>query len=388
MKKRIFFVLFFVSIFCIFNFYAQKPEEQAAPLQNITQPVSQNQSSLEKKEKFFSTENLKKIFSPKASKIYILLLAFILGILVSFTPCVYPMIPITIGILQTQASTSLLHNFLLSCSYALGVSTIYAILGYVVATTGMILGQWLASPLFVSLLIVFFIYLAFSMFGFYEIYIPRFLQRQANVSVKGSFFYSFLFGVISGTVASPCLSAPLAILLSFVAKLKSPVYGFLILWFFALGMGLLLVLIGTFSTLINAFPKSGTWMLEIKKFFGFVIFGMCVYFVQPFFSYFIILKLYAILFFVAAVYYFATAQRSKIKFFLGIIFGVIAFVILFFGLTQKAKYVAQNSDPDFFIVQTDKSENKLDGRIKHLKVYKTVYNPLLYTDKSRRSRLI
>lgn len=387
MKKIIFFAVFFMSIFCVFNFYAQKPDvQQAVSLQKETQHV--DRADQVKKESFFSTENLKKIFSPEASKIYILLIAFLLGILVSFTPCVYPMIPITIGILQSQASTSIFRNFLLSCSYALGVSTVYAVLGYVVATSGVILGQWLSSPIFIAFLILFFVYLAFSMFGFYEIYIPHFLQGHMSVSVKGSFFYSFLFGVISGMVASPCLSAPLAILLSFVAKLKSPIYGFLVLWFFALGMGLLLILIGTFSTLINVLPKSGSWMLEVKKFFGFVILAMCIYFVQPFLSYSVVLKLYALLMFFVAVYYLATARGSKMKFVLGVLLGFLALVLLLFGLSRRAKYVAQNFKPDFLIVHANGNENKIEGRVKHLKLYKTMYNPLVCNDKPKRSRLI
>lgn len=385
MKKIIFFILF--SIFGVFNFYAQKPDlQQVASLQNETQQADRTDTA--KKESFFSTENLKKVFSPEVSKIYILLIAFLLGILVSFTPCVYPMIPITIGILQSQASVSILRNFLLSCSYALGVSTVYAVLGYVVATSGVILGQWLSSPIFISLLILFFVYLAFSMFGFYEIYIPHFLQSHISVSVKGSFFYSFLFGIISGTVASPCLSAPLAILLSFVAKLKSPIYGFFVLWFFALGMGLLLILIGTFSTLINVLPRSGIWMLEVKKFFGFVILAMCIYFVQPFLSYSVVLKLYALLMCFVAVYYFATARGSKMKLVLGFVFGFLACILLLLGLSRSAKYVAQISKPDFLIVHANANENKIEGRIKHLKLYKTMYNPLACNDKPKRSRLI
>ena len=118
---------------------------------------------------FFSTQNLEKLFSPERSSIYLLILAFIIGIFTSFTPCVYPMIPITMGILQSQASSSLYRNFLLSVSYVLGMSTIYAVFGYIAATSTVIFGQWLSNPWIILFVVAFFIYLAFSMFGFYEI---------------------------------------------------------------------------------------------------------------------------------------------------------------------------------------------------------------------------
>ena len=116
--------------------------------------------------------------STQSNLIYILFLAFLAGIVTSFTPCIYPMIPITVGILQSQASNSLTHNFFSALSYVFGIALVYAGLGYASATTSLIFGKWLASPFFIFLIILFFLYLAFSMFGFYEIYMPRFLTHQ------------------------------------------------------------------------------------------------------------------------------------------------------------------------------------------------------------------
>ncbi|MBU1007993.1 hypothetical protein KKA53_02855 [Candidatus Dependentiae bacterium] len=234
--------------------------------------------------KITSIFSLEKLLLANLPLIYILLIAFAIGIAVSFTPCIYPMIPITIGLLQSQASPSIGRNFMLASSYVAGMATVYATLGYVAATTTLILGQWLANPFFIAFLVLLFLYLAFSMFGFYEIYMPRFLQRGTQVKVRGSILYSFIFGAVSGTAASPCLTPALALLLGYVAKRGNPLVGFVTLFVFALGMGLLLIVIGTFSNSITALPRAGTWMNEIKKFFGFLLLGVCVYFLNPFLS--------------------------------------------------------------------------------------------------------
>jgi thiol:disulfide interchange protein DsbD len=324
--------------------------------ENISTQVT-NKSNVAEKAKissFFNLENLKQIFSPEKSVLYLFILAFLIGLITSFTPCVYPMIPITLGILQTQASGSVLRNFMLSVSYVLGISTIYAFLGYLAATTAIMFGQWLANPWLIFFIILFFIYLAFSMFGFYEIKMPRFLTKRENVSVKGSYFYSYLFGLISGTVASPCLTPSLAIVLSFVAKAGSPVIGFFALFFFSLGMGILLILIGTFSASLSILPRAGMWMIEIKKFFGFVLLFMSIYFLQPLLGGFAAYKLYAILILISGVYYLVKAQNSKIKIYLGILLIISSLILTGWIIreknTRRTRLLATNLKPDSMLV--------------------------------------
>jgi thiol:disulfide interchange protein DsbD len=164
------------------------------------------------------------------------------------------------------------------------MATVYAVLGYIAATTTLILGQWLANPWFILLLILLFLYIAFSMFGFYEIYMPQFMTKGSRIKSNGSILYTFLFGAISGTAASPCLTPALAILLGYVAKRGNPLIGFATLFTFSFGMGLLLIIIGTFSNSITTLPRAGAWMNEIKKFFGFLLIGVSIYFTQPFVS--------------------------------------------------------------------------------------------------------
>ncbi len=124
-------------------------------------------------------------------------MAFLAGLVTSFTPCVYPMIPITVGILHSEATTSLWKNFLSAFCYVLGMAAIYSFLGYMAATGALIFGQWTASPWVIVFVVLFFLYLAFSMFGFYEFYIPSFLTKHREISQKRSLLRNFLFGVIS-----------------------------------------------------------------------------------------------------------------------------------------------------------------------------------------------
>jgi len=286
--------------------------------------AKQEVSSIEKKvedslwQRVKSYFSIDKILNSKFSLLYLLIVAFLIGVGTSFTPCIYPMIPITLGILQSQASKSLAQNFFISTAYVTGMATVYAILGYFAATTSLILGQWLSSPFVIALLILLFLYLAFSMFGFYEIFMPKFLQRGSKIkiggtSVKGSILYSFLFGAISGTAASPCLTPALALLLGFVAKQGNPLVGFLTLFVFALGLGLLLIIIGTFSNTLTTLPRAGLWMNEIKKFFGFLLIGVSIYFLQPFLQEQIINILYLILAIATVGYYAVTIIKKILK---------------------------------------------------------------------------
>jgi thiol:disulfide interchange protein DsbD len=334
-KYLIFYILGFV--FCSFLFNYLKTSSQQAEIEQNEISVEKQVEELEQKtDSFFSLENIKKFFLQKETKVlYVLFFAFLAGVLTSFTPCIYPLIPITIGILQSQATPSLWHNFLLAFFYVCGMAFIYACLGYVAATTTIIFGQWLANPWLIAFVILVLIYLAFSMFGFYELKFPAFFTRKRELKVGGSLLYSFLFGMISGTVASPCLTPALVILLGFVAKSASPILGFFTLWFFALGLGMLLLVVGTSSTTITLLPRSGLWMVEIKRFFGFLLLAMCVYFLQPFLRVVTTFRIYAILSGVASVYYFSTYRENKIKIIVGALLAIICLFLLSLGVMKK-----------------------------------------------------
>lgn len=209
-----------------------------------------------------------------------LILAFLLGILMSLTPCIYPMIPITAGILQSQGSTSMGRSFLLALTYTLGAATTFAVFGLVAASTGHLFSQLLVNPVFVLAIVSMLGYLGLSMFGLYDMYIPKFMQGNNTSQTKGSFLSIFILGAMSGSVASPCISPGLALLLTIVATIGSKLLGFLLLFTFGFGLSMPLLIVGTFSSSINVIPQSGEWMLEIKKVFGFMLLGMCIYFLH------------------------------------------------------------------------------------------------------------
>lgn len=209
-----------------------------------------------------------------------LLLVFLLGLLMSLTPCIYPMIPITAGILQTQSSKSVFVSFLLALSYTIGIATTYAVLGLFAAFAGQAIGSFMNHPAFIIPLVALLIYLALSMIGLYDMYIPRFLQPGEQKVHGGSFISAFMFGAISGIVASPCLSPGLVCLLCLVTTLNSVLLGFILLFMFGIGLSVPLLIIGTFSSSLSLLPRAGMWMVEIKKIFGYLMLGMCLYFLS------------------------------------------------------------------------------------------------------------
>ncbi len=210
-----------------------------------------------------------------------LLLVLLLGILMSLTPCIYPMIPITVGILQGQAKQSFIHNFFIALSYTFGIATTFALLGLTAAYTGQLFGTIMNNPFVILGIVALLIYLALCMFDVVQMRTPRALSGGALGSMKGgSFLSAFLFGAASGTVASPCLSPGLIMLLSLVTSLGNPYLGFVLLFFFGIGLSIPLLLIGTFSSSLSMLPQAGMWMIEIKHFFGLLLLSMCIYFLK------------------------------------------------------------------------------------------------------------
>ena len=124
------------------------------------------------------------------------------------------------------------------------------------------------------------VYLALAMIGLYDMYIPRFMQPRDHKINHGSFISAFAFGAISGIVASPCLSPGLVCLLCIVTTLGSKLLGFILLFAFGVGLGIPLLIIGTFSSSLSLLPSAGMWMIEVKKIFGFLMLAMCLYFLN------------------------------------------------------------------------------------------------------------
>jgi len=285
---------------------------------NLNCPVATKKSehktsfgSLVQKFSSFSQNFIAKSSSTAIRLIFI----FILGILMSLTPCIYPMIPITVGILQSQGSKSFWRNLLISTSYTLGIALTFATFGLTAALTGNIFGKILIQPWFIIPMVILLGYLALSMFGLYDMYVPKFLNNSNNTMTnQGSITGAFVFGAISGSVASPCLSPGLALLLSIVTTLGSKLLGFIFLFTFGIGLSVPLLIIGLFSSSINFLPKSGMWMIEIKKLFGFMLFGMCFYFLNNILPYSVILWMTSIFLLGSGIYYLQSINTYDSRF--------------------------------------------------------------------------
>jgi len=202
-----------------------------------------------------------------------IILVFIgLGILLAFTPCVLPMIPILSGIIlgQNKKNITTYRAFFLSLSYVLGMSVTYAIAGVLVALAGSHLSVAFQSPIVIIAFSILFFLLALSLFGVYELRLPHFIQHKvlhlSHKQKSGSFIGATIMGALSVLVVSPCVTAPLVGVLTFIAQSGDVLLGSFALFALGLGMGLPLLIIGT--TEGKFLPKSGHWMNVVKSFFG------------------------------------------------------------------------------------------------------------------------
>jgi cytochrome c-type biogenesis protein len=205
------------------------------------------------------------------------LIAFFGGVLVSFTPCVYPLIPITVGYIGVKGGGSKPQGFILSLAYVTGIAVTYSFLGLLASLTGTFFGSVSSSPIayfFVGAVIILF---GFSMLDLFIIPVPRFIKLPTFK--KQNYFSAFLLGLCSGLIASPCLTPVLGSILVYLTTKKNLVYGTTLLFSFAYGMGLVLILIGTFSALLAHIPKSGRWTEHIKRLGGSVLIGLGIYFI-------------------------------------------------------------------------------------------------------------
>jgi thiol:disulfide interchange protein DsbD len=204
---------------------------------------------------------------------------FAAGVLTSFTPCVYPMIPVTVTYIGTASQGSRKRALSLSVVYVLGLAVVYASLGVIVAMLGKTFGSFTRNPWIyggVGLLILVF---GVFMMGWITIPVPGFAGRmQSEGTRRGGLLGALLIGLASGFVAAPCTAPVLATLLVYVARTRDILWGGFLLLIFALGLGLLLMVLGIFSGLLTALPRAGMWMNAIKYVFGVGMIIVAAYF--------------------------------------------------------------------------------------------------------------
>jgi len=215
----------------------------------------------------------------------VFIIAFLGGILDSMTPCVYPIIPVVISYMGAKSGKKKSAGFILSLFFVVGLAVTYSIVGLLASFLGGIfgIGDIAANPVVRVVIASIFTVLALSMFGLWDMNLIS-SEKQTRLMQKGKessgVLGAMIIGMVSGVVAAPCVGPVLAVLLIHVATAGDVLYGWLLFIVFAFGLGLLFIVIGTFSGAINALPHAGAWMTKIKKFFGVVMIGAALYFLS------------------------------------------------------------------------------------------------------------
>ncbi len=218
---------------------------------------------------------------------FALISVFLAGLALNATPCVYPIIPITIGFFANQSASGgkprLSRTFTMASMYVVGMAITYSILGVIASMTKGLFGAALQNPIVLIGLAALMVGLALSMFGVYEFRLPGFLNTFATRSTQSTngIIGALVMGLTMGIVAAPCIGPFVLGLLLHVSTKGDPVYGFFMFFVLALGLGLPYLILGTFSGALNSLPRSGEWMVTVRKVFGLVLIGMALYFLMP-----------------------------------------------------------------------------------------------------------
>ena len=236
----------------------------------------------------------------------LVLLTFLgIGVLLAFTPCMLPMIPILSGLIIGQGKKlTTARAFLLSLTYVLAMALTYAIVGVVVGLLGSNIQVALQNPWVLAVFAALFVALALSMFGLYELQVPSVIQtkltQHSNAQKSGAFVGVAVMGVLSALICGPCITAPLVAVLVFIGKSGSALRGGLALFAIGLGMGIPLMAIGTSAG--KLVPKAGAWMNTVKYVFGVVMLGLAIWFIGRVLPGALTLSLWAALFIVCGIY--------------------------------------------------------------------------------------
>lgn len=197
---------------------------------------------------------------------------FAAGVLVSFTPCVYPIIPLTLGFIGARAAGSRWKGFFLSLIYVLGMAMTYAVLGAVASLTGKLFGRVGSSPWSYFFIANVCLFLGLSMLD--VIRLPQLSlgnNAQGGLLPRKGYVGAFIIGVFSGLIVGPCTAPVLASILVYVGTKQNLLYGFSLLFVFGYGVGFLMIILGTFTGLLATVPKSGPWLERTKKIFGWIL---------------------------------------------------------------------------------------------------------------------
>ena len=287
----------------------------------------------------------------KGSSFWVVIASFFgFGLLLAFTPCVFPMIPILSGIIVGQGKQiTHMQGFVLSLAYVLGMAITYSLAGVAAGLSGSLISAALQNPWVLGSFALIFVALSFSMFGFYELQMPSSIQSrftEASNKIKGgNLFGVFIMGMLSAVIVGPCVAAPLAGALIYIGQTKNVFLGGSALFSMAMGMGVPLLLVGVAGGAL--LPRAGGWMNAVKGFFGVMLLGVAIWLIHSVISDLAHMLLWAALLIISAIYLHALDPlppnaKGFNKFWKGV--GVISLVVgvaLVIGALSGARDIAQ-----------------------------------------------
>ncbi len=340
------------------------PTSQIVELSKITSALAVPNASVSQSES--DVPQLSKISAPKSeqhqlsdmlkqdSLLLTLIAFFVGGLLLSFTPCVFPMYPILTGIIVGQGKgLTTKKAFTLSFIYVQGMAITYTLLGIVVALAGAKFQALFQHPVVLISLSALFIFLALSMFGVFNLALPASWQNKLNnISNKqkgGSITGVLMMGVISGLVASPCTTAPLTGALLYISQTGDVVLGASALYALSLGMGLPLLILGSSGG--KLLPKAGAWMNIIKNIFGLLLLAVPIFLLERFIPEVASQALWSILILASASYFYVANQNHEVAqnnqqakgFWYGLR-SLVIFLMLFFGANLAYQLIFPNNN--------------------------------------------
>ena len=290
-----------------------------------------------------------------------LLFVFIGGLALNLTPCVYPLIPITIGYFGGQSEGRTGKLFVLGLLYVLGMALTYSVVGVITALSGAVFGTLLQNPIVIIFIVIIFIALALSQFGVYQFKLPDKWVMKAG-GAKGGAFGAFFMGLTMGIVAAPCIGPFVIGLVTYVAAKGDPFYGFWMFFTLAVGLGMPYLFLALFSGKIKSLPRAGLWMEAVEHIFGILLLGMALYFAGPLIPKEINHYVLPVFMFFAGIFLiFFDKNGNNIKIFKAF---KILFSVLIIALSVYMVWPTEKLEPDWVKFNEQKYEQSLQNHNK------------------------
>ena len=308
--------------------------------------VDDVQQGVKQQVELSETEEITQILN---KSIWLVILQFFgFGLLLSLTPCVFPMIPILSGLIVGQKNPSTAKAFSLSVIYVLAMALTYTLVGVVAGLAGTNLQALFQTPWVIISFSVVFVLLALSMFGFYELQLPAGLQNKlssiSNRQKSGSWIGVAVMGLLSALIVGPCVAPPLAAAVIYISAADGgPVVGGLALFAMSMGMGVPLIAIGTSAG--KWMPNSGGWMNVVKSFFGVLLLGMAIWFLSRILPEDMVLIMWGLLLIATAVMWHQNAKDNGLSGWVMSMFDAFKVILLVIGVAQLIGGMAGQSDP-------------------------------------------